>query len=445
MKALLSVLLLVASSVGAQGTRPETVTVAPAVRIDVPLADFPYNARFGARAPSMQQALSVTAGVYDAGHFAIQQMWGTHTKLAKTTIAVVDLLTIEFPLTDAWLHEDWHRTVLGNRGIDSHDDVDDKLNVLTASISVSNVSDEDLAAMKRQHPTDFVRLKEAGIEGEYSLITQMEQEKFYRGGRAWNTALYWLIAINSVGYVADTSGADAMTDDANAKERTVAVRDISGHDFTAWVRDLFRPNEPFEARGIHPSGVGINRYTKTTDLTLEERGYLHHEGRLAFLNFADPNLLGITGFTVWNRNGPDPVHMNLALRHLLTSFGHTVDANVFLKQGTTNLFVALHAYANDARTLPGLDAQIIDRPVTIAGRQIELSPRLALWMQPADQAFRTHDAQAGALAGLRASTVVSGRLGAFAEAEVKTAGWVAGVVQLDRAINVRVGASTTLW
>ena len=40
---------------------------------------------------------------------------------------------------------------------------------------------------------------------------------------------------------------------------------------------------------------------------------------------------------------------------------------------------------------------------------------------------------------------VSRRLETLAEVEIKAAGWVAGVVQLDRATNVRVGASTPLW
>jgi hypothetical protein len=412
-----------------------------AARIDLPLLDLPYSVRFGARAPSMQQSLGVTAGVYDVGHRAIERAWGTHTLLAKTTITSVDLFGIAIPGADAWLHEEWHRAVLGNRGVNSQNDVY-LLNLDASTISVSHVTDEDLAAMKREHPAEFVRLKAAGIEGEYSLVTRMEREHFYNGATAWNTGLYWLTTIGAVAYVSDTTGQDASTDEMNAKEPTVKVRDISGMDFTAWVRDLFRPNEAWEARGVHPSGVGVNRYMKTTDLTLDERAYLHGEGRLAFLNFVDPNLLGIDGFTVWAPDGGEPLRMNLALRHFLTSFGHTIDANVFLKRGTTNGFVVLHAYDNDARTLAGLDAELIDQPYTVANRRVELSPRLAVWMQPARQAFRTRDASAGGLAALRIRGTISQGLGALVEVEAKTPGWVAGVAQLDRAVNVRIGVST---
>ncbi|HZF68467.1 MAG TPA: hypothetical protein VEZ47_10545 [Gemmatirosa sp.] len=450
---------LAAATAGAQDVRPaaravvvdtaadataDTTPAPPAVRIDLPLADLPYGTRFGGRAPSMQQSLGVTAGVYDAAHLGIQRAWGRHTWLAKATIAVTDYVVTGAPFADAWLHEEWHRAVLGNRGIGSRNDVY-RLNLFSETISVSHARDEDLARLKREHPAEFVRLKAAGIEAEYALVTRLQRDQFYRGGRAWHTALYWLTTINSVLYLADTTDTDAYTDDANRDEPTVAVRDISGHDFTAWVRDLHRPGEPFEARGVHPSGVGVNRYVKTTDLAPEERRYLHRQGRLALLNFLDPNLLGIHGFTVRRSAGGPPLRANLTVRHALTSFGHTVDANVFLKQGPTNLFVVLHAYANGARTFPGLDVELVDQVRTVGGRRVELSPRLALWAQPEGQAFRTQDARVGGLAALRVRVPIARRLGALAEVEAKTAGWVAGVVQLDRAVNLRLGVSTTLW
>lgn len=51
---------------------------------------------------------------------------------------------------------------------------------------------------------------------------------------------------------------------------------------------------------LHVAGtsdsVGIDRYTKTTDLTIEERRYLHKEGRLAFLNFCVILQLAVTNW-----------------------------------------------------------------------------------------------------------------------------------------------------
>jgi hypothetical protein len=78
----------------------------------------------------------------------------------------------------------------------------------------------------------------------------------------------------------------------------------------------------------------------------------------------------------------------------------------------------------------------------LRGRALAVSPRLGVWLQPEGQRFRTSDADAGALASLRVRAGVSRRIGAFAEVEAKTAGWVAGVPHLDGNVALRLGVST---
>jgi len=79
---------------------------------------------------------------------------------------------------------------------------------------------------------------------------------------------------------------DIDTDNIMNNEGTnILIRDFVGMDFTSWVYDLFRPNEPYTNRGIHPSGVGIKRYIKTSDLTKEEQSYLKLQGFLSLFNF----------------------------------------------------------------------------------------------------------------------------------------------------------------
>lgn len=436
---LLAALMITASPLAAQVS-------APARLFELPLLDAPYNFAHGYRAPSMQQSLSVTTNFYEASHFGIQKVWGERKWLARGSVLLFDYFTIAVPFADAWLHEEWHRVALGNRGIGSRNDVYDLGNIFSEAISVSHVRDEDLIRLKRDHPQDMVRVKAAGIEAEYQLITQLEKNRFFRNARSWNTALYWFTALNSIAYVGFTDQAevDSITDEANRTENTFEVRDISGHDFTAWVYDLHRPDEPFEARGAHPSGVGIDRYIKISDLTPEEVAYLERQGRLAYLNLWDPNLFGLHGFTVRNPLSGRPLMFNLAARHLLTSFGHTVDANIFLKQNAINLFLVLHSYANGARRFPGVDAQLLDLPVTIGGKQLALSPRAAVWLQPQDQQFRTTSGAAGGLAAIRVDYPLAARFGSYVELEGKTAGWVAGNVHLDPNLSLRLGVSASL-
>jgi hypothetical protein len=309
------------------------------------------------------------------------------------------------------------------------------------------VKDEDLVRLKAEHPIDFVRAAEAGIEGENKLIEGLEKNRFFHGSRANNVALYWMTKANSVFYVwsGATTEADSLTDVMNGLDgANVPARDWVGHDFTAWVRDLHRPAEAYSARGVHPSGEGINRYVKASDLTPEEHDFLAMEGRLQLINFLDPNLLGINGITVHNPWSGAELRMNASASHYLTSFGHTVDVNLFMQQDATNLFVVLHRFTNGARSFPGVEAQLIDVPMSIAGLPLDVSPRVALWQQPEDQGFRTTRAQVGGLASLRIRPLTVSRFAPYVEVEGKTAGWVAGNVNLERNVSVRVGGTLRL-
>jgi hypothetical protein len=92
---------------------------------------------------------------------------------------------------------------------------------------------------------------------------------------------------------------DRNTDEANQKEgANLQVRDVTGHDFTAWAYDLHRSDEPYAARGVHPSGVGVDRDIKRADLTSEESKYLKRQGRLQLVNLLAPFLFNAGGFTI---------------------------------------------------------------------------------------------------------------------------------------------------
>ncbi len=388
--------------------------------IEIPIIDLPYNVDHHLRAPSMQQSLAMTGSVYELAHTTLWDAFAKREWAAKTAVGLFDLVTTIYlpsPLTDAWIHEEWHRAILGRRGINSFDDVYHLRR--SGTIAVSHVRDEDLIRLKRDHPADQVRLQEAGIEGEYALVQRLEKDHFYRGSHAWHMPLYWLIKLGATGYVASgtTGAADDETDRSNAEDGSnIKRRDFAGHDFIGWMYDLSRPDEPYQARGIHPSGVGINRYRKTTDLTAEDRRFLHRQGQLQLLNFLDSNLIGIDAFH----------DVNVTAAHLLTSFGYTIDANVFLR-GKHKVFVVLHDYKNRQRHFPGADVQLLDLPVTF---------RVALWLQPEHQRFRDTRGRAGGLVSVRADR---GRT--FAEIEAKTRGWVQGVESLETAVALRLGVT----
>jgi hypothetical protein len=407
--------------------------------IDIPLVELPYNVQHAIRAPGMQQSLALTGDFYEYMHSALGRVAPRHKTWRNVGITLADYFTIAVPFGDAWLHEEWHRAILGNNDINSKNDVWNLKNLFAESISVSHVTDEDLTAFKRDRPADFVRTKSAGIEAENELLTNLESRQFFNHSKTFHEGLYWLIALGDQLYVGsarpqDSAEVDNDTDEMNAKEKNIAVRDISGHDFTAWVYDLFRPNEPFTARGIHPSGVGINRYIKFADLTPEEKRYIEREGKLMWLNFIDPAFIGkeiaLNGGTA---------HANVFVRHMLTSFGDATQGHVLYEQGNTRLHIAALRYSNHDRAFPGLQAELVDYPVTLGTSELEVSPRLSAWMQPKHQQFMTRSSQTGGSIGIRVGTLSTGRLHYYIDGELKSAGWIAGRPSLERGGTFRAG------
>jgi hypothetical protein len=412
--------------------------------IDIPVLEIPYNIAHGVRAPGMQQSLALTSDYYEFTHKALARISPKHKAWTNVGITVFDYLTIAVPFADAWEHEEWHRAILGNRGIDSKDDVWNLKNIFAEGISVSHITDEDISRLKREHPTDFVRAKAAGLEGESELISNLESKQFFGRTKTFHAGHYWLVALNDQLYVGavfskeDSAEIDSTTDKANRDEKTVAERDLSGHDFTAWVYHLFRPDEPLEARGPHPSGVGLNRYIKVADLSQAEKKYLKREGKLMWLNFVDPNFLG-EEISFANGQG----HANFWMRHMLTSFGHVTQAHVVYERGNTRLHVTGQRFANFERAFPGVQVEAVDVPVRVGQRSFAISPRISVWTQPAAQKFMTNDARAGGLLGARLETRGASRLHAYIDAELKTDGWVAGRPSLEKGGTFRAGL--TLW
>ena len=421
----------------------------PAV-VDIPLLELPYNFAHGVRAPGMQQSLGITAGFYESVHTALSGVLPRNPWVRNSAITVFDYFTIAVPFADAWLHEEWHRAVLGRTGIGSRNDVWNLKNIFAEAISVSHVTDEDLIRLKRENPRDFVRMKAAGYEAEVELISRLEKDQFFRQSKAWHVGLYWLIALNEQLYVGavvtpeDSAEIDNLTDKANREETTVKERDVSGHDFTAWVYHLFRPEEPFEARGPHPTGVGIDRYIKVADLSDEEKRFLKRQGKLAWLNFVDPNFLGIRSFTFTNPVNDEPARANFWLRHTLTSFGHSIDANVVFQQGDLGIHATAQRFTNGARSFPGARVEVVEIPTRIASLALALSPRLTAWSQPRNQEFRARDGALGGLAGIRLSTQRGSRLEFYVDAEAKSAGWVAGRPSLESGATFLTGITFAL-
>jgi hypothetical protein len=229
------------------------------------------------------------------------------------------------------------------------------------------------------------------------------------------------------------------TDSEHAKlydgEADVLKRDFTGNDFTAWVYDLFRPDEPYTDRGVHPTGIGVDRYRTHEDLTPEMLDYVGKMGQRQWLNFVSPFMVGIRSIKV-----SPSLRFNFAMRHYLTSFGDDIQMELFYRYKKHLGQIVLHRYSNLGSSFPGLEARNTVSSLGLAkGKRLLLDTRGMLWVQPKDQAFRTSKGSLGGLASISASYRNTSIWNPYVELETKSRGWVAGNPFLTEKLSVRIG------
>jgi len=442
----LALLALPALPLAAQNEEAQNEEAQREYTLDLPLVDWPFNRTAPWSNPSMRQSLALTAGYYDILHTTLEkrlrlrprsQSWrGFGSRMAFLGIDL--LLLAQFPLGQAWLHEEWHRAVMAHRGVASFNDVY-LFNWKGTTINVSHETDADLERLKRDHNEDQVRLAAAGMEAEQRLRLRLEEDQFFARNQPYHGALYALIDASTIGYMrtCNSTETDDLTDEGNAKEgAAVEKRDFIGMDCTGWVRDLNRPQEPYEARGIHPSGVGFNRYTKYSDLDRDEKDYLHRSLTLSYLNLIDPFLFGAQAFEGRELFGEGEAVYQGTMSNILTSFGTDTAAHLFYRAPTLKGRMSLHAYQNRRHTFPGLELSLLSLPLPHPLWQVDV--RSHLWQQPQDFAFRGARAMTGGLVAVRFVHTIP-RFQPYLELSAKTKGWVAGEVEQGAGLSSIIG------
>jgi hypothetical protein len=441
------VLALSLTAAGAGRAQPaveQRTTYTPRIhrlRFDLPALDVRENLEFGFW-PSMPQSLAIAKDSYYLVHAGILSI--PYPRFLPKALVYfsdgllifgADFLVSFLPAGEGWMHEEWHRAVMSHHGIDSHDGIYD-LKLFDDLINVSRVKDQDLIRLKREHPADQVRLSAAGIEGDYALGVAFDKDRFFFGTRPATTFSEWLTVLNAILYMNEAAfNSDGTTEKENQREGAdVQIRDFTGLDPDGWVYDLFRPDEPYEARGTHPSGVGIDRYRSESDFSARERRYLQTQARLSWLNLANPQLIGLYSFRLGSVDGL-PLSFNASVQHVMAPFGYSLALNLFGKAGPYNAFAELRAYVSESLLLPGLSIELLRYPL----RWATLSPRVRLWLQPRDQRFFAGSAAPGGALEARLNVPLSRGFELYVEAQAKSVGWVPGNVFLEQSLNLRTG------
>ncbi|WP_141734602.1 hypothetical protein [Oligoflexus tunisiensis] len=391
--------------------------------------------------PSLMQAHALTQDYYLGSHRLIAELFGTADQERSHRLEGFALIAFDFfsqvqPLATTWLHEEAHRSVLNQYGIRSHNGVYDA-SISDGTIPVDEVRDVDLIRLKSEHPADFVRLSTAGMEAESQFALHLEKAQFFDRALPRQHFLILLSHLGPISYrnLCDSRSGDVATRDDLATEGPDEMkRDFTGFDCVSYVYDLFRPDEPYEARGPHPSGEGIARYRSRDDLTATEKEYLHRMALYSWVNLIDPFWFVFSGWEWGDRMWA------LTLRHHLTPFGHSFEQNVFLKDADVQeggqLFIA-RQYTNQQKTLPGLEWQCIGCQTWSDGLSLDVST--AVWWQPRTLLYRERTWEPGGFVALKLHKDVRTWAAVFAEVMSKTRGWMADEIDLAPATHVRLG------
>jgi len=397
--------------------------------------------------PSMTQSLNISTSLNNLTREGLYRISRKNLFFKQNYLVssmVIDFISIlPIPLTSGWMHEEFHRAVLAKHGIGSYNDMND-FPITKTLINVSHISDKDLIRLKSESPQDMVRLSEAGIEGQYLMSNNINKEAFFSNTKSISlTPLY--TNLNSMLYVllcSKKSFADSETDVENkAESSNIAKRDAVGLDFLSYTYDLFRPNEPYMNRGTHPSGVGINRYIKLSQLTQQEKSYLLGQGCLQLINLLNPISVMMTSFNLGTEKDGTVTRGNLYFNHWLTSFGYDISTTGLLQYHAENYAFTLHNFVNRNCWMPGLEAETYKYLIgkKTMKNPISINVRAMLWLQPDNLLFNDNKVQPGGMFETKAYIPLSKLIQPYISLTAKTRGWVAGNVYQEANISSSFG------
>ncbi|MBI2521847.1 MAG: hypothetical protein HYV97_15635 [Bdellovibrio sp.] len=424
---------------GASATTP-----APLI-LELPL--WGENGLVNFKYPSMQNGVVLSKDYHKGLQWVSDRFFRTSndTLLKKTFMFVGEFVVYSLPLpgSNAWLHEEFHIQALRTVGMKGQKDGVYDYDLSSDTIAVYGVSDADLAAYKLQHPSEWIRSHSAGYEAANVFVTEMQKDDFVsaQGKSTTNFSGYWAALLGNIFYITAVDE-PAIDDDIKTYEREEGSdplkRDLRGLDFITWTYDLFRPLETFEqARLDHPLG-GKARGVHYEQLSPEERKYLKKQATLSYISLLDPTLFG------HNWIGDDH-HYNFNFKHQLTSFGSSIDLNIFYKVGNLNFYSKLMAQSNHDTYFPGIELQILNYRSSLSGlfnTPILFTPRLALFTYPSGQDFRTKSQEFGHLTALKLGFPWANRFLLSTELQYKSTGFIPGIATLSKeaVMNLAVSA-----
>jgi hypothetical protein len=268
-------------------------------------------------------------------------------------------------------HEEAHRSILVGEDIGA---VSHAFPFEKRTGYVDGVTDATLQDLRDTKFPTFIRLHTAGFESDYMLATR--EETLMAFGEESPRILLVEYLIRKAALIRYFTEGLFHHDTDGPEEANELERDIVGNDLYGAIRHLFRPDMPYA------------RYTRLADLTGQERRYLRRVEWRTFLNLANANVVGVSGF----RLSPDLL-LNLGLGHCMGPFGDFIDEKIWLRVPRD---VKLSAYLREFENLDhwflGAGIGVADFPLA---RRVTVSAMVHYWDQPRDLSFTATSGRAG--------------------------------------------------
>jgi hypothetical protein len=306
-------------------------------------------------------------------------------------------------------HEEAHRSILVGEDIGA---VSHVFPFEKRTGYVCGVTDATLENLRDTKFPAFIRLHTAGFESDYMLATREEGLMSFGDESPRNLLVEYLLRKAAlVGYFTeglfhrDTDGPE----EANELER-----DIVGNDLYGAIRHLFRPTMPYA------------RYTRLVEWR-------------TFLNLANPNLVGVTGFRL-----SEDLRVNVGLGHCMGPFGDFIDEKVWLAyRRTIKVSAYLREFENFDRWFLGAGIGVQD--LSLTGR-LAMSATAHYWRQPLNLGFTERSGRAGGAVDLSGRFKFPLRPGGRVDdlsldlgLIYKSAGFLPEELALDRHFGLRCG------
>lgn len=419
------------------------------IYLEVPIVDLPYqssvasatgNSMTAITNQSMATTLALSEDFQVATHLGIRELLGKRS-FSRFVIWGFDFLSSFLPFGSSWTHEEYHRAVMGYRGVESYDEVWN-MKFFSNTISVSHETDEAMTAFHDNHIHDFIRMNSAGIEAQTHLVQRLQQNDFFYHRHLNNAFSYWMNIINNQGYIEACSDpkTDADVEKMNSKEPDIKSRDFTGFDLSAWAYELHHPGVKYSDRGIHPSGNGINRYITSDMIGDEGLDYLKKQSKLEYLNLLSPMMIGFNRIRLGSTQAGE-WYGNFAVRHYLTHFGDDISLDLYLDAPSIKLVAAPHLYSNYDNHFLGFEVGVVDQ--SFFNDKLLLNATAKVWSQPEN--FTATEGKFGGMFTADASVLLSKRWLAYLEVSAKSAGWQQGNVHLDSNFSGRAGLRWLLF